>query len=98
MFKKLLVGGALVAGLALTGGIATASAANKDFTYNDCYSSGRTYTGTNGTVYVVYEVRKNHIFESEFTDGKIQYHLQGIKPVASHCGKGYVGYYEGKKI
>ncbi|CAM3213837.1 conserved exported hypothetical protein [Xenorhabdus nematophila F1] len=42
MFKKLLLGGTLAAGIALTGGIATASA-NTDSNY--CYSSGRTTLG-----------------------------------------------------
>ncbi|MBD2809646.1 hypothetical protein ID853_01795 [Xenorhabdus sp. Vera] len=95
MFKKLFVGGVLAAGIALTGGVTTASA-NTDSNY--CYSSGRTHTGLNGTVWVVYEVRPNYIFDSVFTDGNIQYHLQGVKPVARHCGKGYIAYYEGNKI
>ncbi|MDX7992560.1 LCI family antimicrobial peptide [Xenorhabdus littoralis] len=97
MLKKLLVSGALSAGIALTGGIATASE-NTDFYQNYCYSSGRTHTGLNGTMWVVYEVRPNYIFDSVFTDGNIQYYLQSVKPVARHCGKGYIAYYEGKKI
>ncbi|MBD2801191.1 hypothetical protein ID854_12165 [Xenorhabdus sp. M] len=97
ILKKLLVGGALAAVITLTGNIATASP-NKNFNYNDCYSSGRTYTGLNGAVFVLYEVRPNYIFDSEFTDGKVHYSLQGVKPMTAHCGKGYVAYYEGKKI
>ncbi|MDX7986551.1 hypothetical protein FE392_04265 [Xenorhabdus sp. 12] len=97
MLKKLFVGGALAAALTLIGGMANASV-NKDFTYNDCYSSGRTHTGPNGTVFQLYEVRSNYIFESDFVDGNVHYYLQGVKPVAPHCGKGFVAYYEGKKV
>ncbi|WP_340622416.1 LCI family antimicrobial peptide [Xenorhabdus siamensis] len=95
MFKKLLTGGLLFAGILLTVGTASA---NTDFNYNDCYSSGRTHTGLNGTIFILYEVRPNYAFDNVFTDGNVRYYLQSVKPVAPRCGKGYVAYYEGKKI
>ncbi|AYA40851.1 hypothetical protein HZS38_10765 [Xenorhabdus nematophila] len=93
MFKKLFAGGALAAGIMLTGGIETASA-NTDIPWNHCYSSSEEFS--NG-VYTKYLVKDGIVFLDVRNENGIKWHLKGFKKLYV-CGMNvYVGKYEGVK-
>ncbi|MDC9590413.1 LCI family antimicrobial peptide [Xenorhabdus sp. XENO-10] len=93
MFKKLLIGGALAAGITLTGGIGTASA-SIDIPWINCYSSPEKYD--NG-IYTKYLVKEGIVFLDVRHENGIKWYLKGFKKLYV-CGMNvYVGKYEGVK-
>ncbi|MBS9433557.1 LCI fold-containing protein [Photorhabdus hainanensis] len=97
MFKKLLVVGALVSGIALTGGIGVASA-NVDINWNNCYNSPISYNDST-RIYTKYEVKNGgqSSFSNKKTENGITWYFKGIKKL-DHCGSNYhVGKYEGRR-
>jgi hypothetical protein len=83
MFKKLVVG-ALAAGIALTGGVASASACENTGTQQ--YPSG---------LYYKYEYSDYDIFANSYTEYGITWYFKGSQ-WKSACGK-YEAYYEGRR-
>ncbi|PHM31206.1 hypothetical protein [Xenorhabdus innexi] len=96
MLKKLFVGGAFSAVMALTGGVGTASAnTNTDIPWINCHSSPIEY---NNGVYTKYLVKDGIVFLDERNEDGFKWHLKGFKKLYV-CGMNvYVGKYEGKKI
>ncbi len=94
MFNKSFAGIILATGIALTGGIGTASA-NTDIPWNNCYSSPELY---NDGIYTKYLVKEGIVFLDVRNENGIKWYLKGFKKLYV-CGMNvYVGKYEGKKI
>ncbi|WP_387690562.1 LCI family antimicrobial peptide [Photorhabdus sp. RM71S] len=98
MFKKLLVVGALVSGIALTGGIGTASADVPPDNWTKCNSSDVYISYRDGWLYTYYLVQDSSSFANVYYDtvnGKsVKWYFKGIDYLSS-CKK-YVGKYEGR--
>ncbi|MDB6374787.1 LCI family antimicrobial peptide [Photorhabdus bodei] len=98
MFKKLLVVGALVSGIALTGGIGVASADVVPPSWTECYSSDVYTSYRDGWLYTQYLVQDSSSFSNVYygtVNGKsVKWYFKGIDYLSS-CEK-YVGKYEGR--
>ncbi|MEQ1974446.1 LCI fold-containing protein [Xenorhabdus sp. SGI240] len=88
MFKKLLTIGALAAGIALTGGIGTASASPSE----DCRPQAIEHLG--GNLYSRYIVHSMDRFSNAFTENGITWYLKS----SGSCSNGlFYGHYEGRR-
>ncbi|MBD1226452.1 LCI fold-containing protein [Xenorhabdus griffiniae] len=88
MFKKLLAIGALAAGIALTGGIGTASASPSE----DCRPQAINDLG--GNLYSRYIVHSVNRFSNSFTENGITWYFKS----SGKCSNGlFYGFYEGRK-
>ncbi|BET96814.1 LCI fold-containing protein [Xenorhabdus taiwanensis] len=82
MFKKLLTVGALAAGIALTGGIGTASAGTTALAAT-CPSQDKSH---NGRVYLRYVINPYNSFANTFTSDGIKWYFQGPSFQCSYNG------------